>query len=394
MLECEAIAFMICSNITEGQMLGGDRSLINDIYEAAVIPEGWFQVLEQISAFAGVEGGSMSVVSGEGARSWVATERFGPILQDFYAGGWHLRNPWSERANQRQQLRFFDETEIFAPGELDSIPMYRDFIRPRGAGWSAGAVMQVPGGGCITIRFERPLDHGPMDARLRARLNRLRPYLARASRLFSRLGLRQARSVVSALQFMEIPAAVLTRNGRLLACNTAMEERLSQVSVRACDRITLADAAAQRILSESLERIMAGQLDQLRGPIPLPATEEHGRAVAYLVPVRGAAQDLFGCETTLLMIRPAHSGNRLMDLVRTRFAIDAGEAQRWVKLIASASPRLAAALLASSESVQAVLDSALGKTQSRAEARMGAFLWQLGHDPEYGSAVRQTEFLS
>jgi hypothetical protein len=36
---------MICSNVTEGQMLGGDRSLINDIYEAAVIPEGWFQVL-------------------------------------------------------------------------------------------------------------------------------------------------------------------------------------------------------------------------------------------------------------------------------------------------------------------------------------------------------------
>jgi hypothetical protein len=385
---------MIRSNVTEGQMLGGDRSLVNDIYEAAVIPEGWFQVLEQISAFAGVEGGSMSVVSGEGARSWVATDRFCPILQDFYAEGWHLRNPWSDRTSQRRHLWFFDETEVFAPGELDSIPMYRDFIRPRGAGWSAGAVMQIPGGGRITIRFERPLHHGPMDAKLRTRLNRLRPHLARASFLFSRLGQRQARSVVSALQFMDIPAAVLTGNGRLLACNTAMENRLSQVSVRTGDRIALADAAAQRALSESLERITAGRLDQLRGPIPLSATEEHGAAVAYLVPVRGAAQDLFGCETTLLMIRPAHSQNRLMDLVRTRFAIDAGEAQRWVKLIASASPRLAAALLASGENVQEVLERVLGGSQSRAEARMGAFLSRLGGDPEYASAVRQAEFLS
>lgn len=385
---------MIRSNVTEGQMLGGDRSLINDIYEAAVVPEGWIQVLEQISVFAGVEGGSLSVVTGEGARSWVATDRSCPIMQDFYAEGWHLRNPWSERAIQRQHLWFFDETEVFAPGELDSIPMYRDFIRPRGAGWSAGAVMQIPGGGRITIRFERPLHHGPMDAELRARLNRLRPHLARASLLFSRLGQRQARSVVSALQFMEIPAAVLTGNGRLLACNMAMEDRLSQVSVRAGDRIALTDAAAQRTLSESLERIMAGRIDRLRGPIPLPATEEHGPAVAYLIPVRGAAQDLFGCETTLLMIRPAHSENRLMDLVRARFAIDAGEAQRWVRLIASASPRLAAALLASSENVQAALDGTLGRTQSSAEARMGAFLRRIGDDPQYGSAARRAEFLS
>ena len=99
-------------------MLGNDRSLISDIYEAAVNPEGWFKVLEQISAFAGVEGGSMVAVSGSGARSWVTTDRFGPILQDFYAGGWHLRNDWSERASQRQHLHFFDETEIFAPGDV------------------------------------------------------------------------------------------------------------------------------------------------------------------------------------------------------------------------------------------------------------------------------------
>jgi hypothetical protein len=301
--------------------------------------------------------------------------------------GWHLRNDWSERASQRQHLRFFDETEIFAPGELDSVPMYRDFIRPRGAGWSAGAVMQIPGGGNVTMRFERPFYHGPMDDKLRTRVDRLRPHLARASLLFSRLGLRQDRSIVSALQFMDVPAAVLTRNGRLLACNSFMEDRLSQVDIRAGDRIAFTDDGAQGILSESLMRITAGLFDQLRGPIPIPATEEHGPAIAYLIPMCGAAQDLFGCETTLLMIRPACSENRLMDLVRTRFAIDAGEAQRWAKLVAAASPRLAAALLASSENVQAVLDRTLGRAQNGLEARMAGFLLRFSEDPEYRSAA-------
>ena len=331
----------------------------------------------------------MTAVTGEGARSWVATERFRSALGDWYAEGGHALNRRAERGGRRKRLQFFDETEIFSPGELDSIPMYRDFIRPRGGGWSAGALMQVPGGGIVSIRFERPYHHGPMEPELRTRLNLLRPHLARAAFLFTKLGLRQARSTVSALQFMEIPAAVLNRNGRLLACNTAMESRLAQISVRAGDRVAFTDDEAQRTLGESLARITAGLFDQLRGPIPLPAMEEHGPAVAYLLPLRGAAQDLFGCETTLLIIRPAHSDNRLMDLVRTRFAIDAGEAQRWGRLIAAASPRLAAALLASTENVQATLDRALGSTQNGLEARMANFLWRLGDDPEYCPAGRQ-----
>ena len=125
-------------------MLGNDRSLISDIYEAAVIPERWFQVFEQISAFAGANGGIMIADTGGGARSWGATQRFRPVLGEFYAQGWHLRNTWAERGSRRKRLHFFDETEIFAPGELDSIPMYRDFIRPQGGGWSAGALMQFP----------------------------------------------------------------------------------------------------------------------------------------------------------------------------------------------------------------------------------------------------------
>ena len=375
-------------------MQGGDRSLINDIYEAAVIPERWFQVFEKISAFAGADGGSLTTVAAGGARSWLATERCHPALEEWYAQGWHTQNTWAERAIQGKRLDFFTETDIFAPGELDSIPMYRDFARPRGGGWSAGAMMQIPGGGLVSIRFERPYDHGPMGEELRLRLNSLRPHLARAAFLFTSLGLRQARSTVSSLQFMEVPAAVLTRSGRLLACNAAMDARLPQVSICAGDQIVFKDGHAQTALGESLARMTAGLFDQLRGPIPLPATEEHGAAVAYLVPIRGAAQDVFGCETTLLMIRPVHSENRLMDLVRTKFAIDAGESQHLARLIASVCPRLAAALLSASENVQAALDRLLGRTQTGQEARLAYFLWRLGSDPEAYPVRRRAMLVS
>ncbi|MBD2746238.1 hypothetical protein IC232_05940 [Microvirga sp. BT688] len=54
-------------------MLGDDRALINQVYEAAVIPERWLKVLEQISGFAGKDGGSMTTILGEGERSWLGS---------------------------------------------------------------------------------------------------------------------------------------------------------------------------------------------------------------------------------------------------------------------------------------------------------------------------------
>jgi hypothetical protein len=232
------------------------------------------------------------------------------------------------------------------------------------------------------MRFERRFEKGPLDSGQRARLDALRPHLARATLLFLRLGLQQARSAVSVLQVMDVPAAVITQSGRLLACNAAMEERLSQVNIGSGDRISLKDTDAHKALSEGLVQITAGRFDEIRGPIAIPATEEHGAAVAYLIPMQGAAQDIIGHGTTILMIRPAQPENRLLDLVRTQVAIDTGEIQDLTRLIASRYPRSAAALLASTENAKAFMDHFLGQTQSGLEPKLAQFLQTLKDEPE------------
>jgi hypothetical protein len=85
---------------------------------------------------------------------------------------------------------------------------------------------------------------------------------------------------------------------------------------------------------------------------------------------------------------PGRMKSESADLVRTKFVIDAGESQRWARLVAAACPRLAAALLTSSENVQTALDRTLGRTQSGLEAQMASLLWRLGEDPEYSAAAR------
>ncbi len=312
---------------------------------------------------------------------WIATDRMRPTFDDWFAQGWQEQNVWAEKVVQHRPTGFFDETDMFAPGETDAIPMYKDFVLPRGFGWSTTAHMQIPIGDRVDFRFDRRFQDGPMGAEVRARLNRLRPHLARAAFLFTRLGMQQARSTVAALQDIDIPAAVLTNGGKLLACNAALEARLSQVSIRPGERLAFNDTVAQSTLSGELAKISAGLFDHLRGPIFIPATEEHPDSVAYLVPMRAAAQDLFGQETTILMIRPAQPENRILDLVRLRFATDVREAQRITRLICSGSPRLAAALLAPTAAFEATLDHFLGSVRTRQEAKLAAFLSRLETAP-------------
>ncbi|WP_230532504.1 hypothetical protein [Microvirga roseola] len=130
----------------------------------------------------------------------------------------------------------------------------------------------------------------------------------------------------------------------------------------------------QSILSESIGKITAGLFDQVRGSIPIPATEENEAAVAYLIPMQGAAQDIIGHGTMILMIRPARPENKLLDVVRTRFGIGPGAAHRIARLVSAASPRLATALLTSTTSFETTLDRFLGASETRQEAQLAAFL--------------------
>lgn len=358
-----------------------ERSLVNEIYEAAVIPERWPQVLDRISKLAGSLGGFMIAVT-PGSEYWMATERMRPTFEDWFAEGWQAQNIWAEKVIQHNPVGFFDETDIFAPGETNTIPMYTDFVFPRGFGWSTTAHMQIPTGDRVDFRFDRRLQDGPMEMAERISLNHLRPHLARAAFLFTRLGIQQARSMVEALNDIDIPAAVLTNTGRLLACNAFMEARLSQLRVGSGGHLAFNDGQAQAALSDGLSKISAGLFNQLRGPIPVPATEEHAASIAYLIPMQATAQDVFGGETSLLLLRPAQPENRLLDLVRVRFAVDTREAQRITRLIGSYTPRLAAALLTSTATFDVVLDRVLGTARTRREAKMAAFLAQVGAEAD------------
>jgi hypothetical protein len=78
----------------------------------------------------------------------------------------------------RNQPSFLVEHDFWTKEQVDANPIYRDFFRPHGLGWSAGTGLMMPTGDNIVFSVERAYDSGPIEKDDVQTLNELRPPLA------------------------------------------------------------------------------------------------------------------------------------------------------------------------------------------------------------------------
>jgi DNA-binding CsgD family transcriptional regulator len=175
-------------------------------------------------------------------------------------------------------------------------------MRKKGIGWFAGTVVQGLTGDLVAFSWERWCKDGPFSADTIAALDPLRPHLARAALISGRLGLERARAAAETLGLIGLPAAVISRSHRLLAANKLLEKLIPQVLLD-CPRVNLVDRRANAMLKQSLLQL---QLQRYVGglvrSIPIAATVERRASVVHIVPVRGAANDIFAAASCLLII--------------------------------------------------------------------------------------------
>jgi DNA-binding CsgD family transcriptional regulator len=158
--------------------------------------------------------------------------------------------------------------------------------------------------------FERLLENGPLSRADVAALDRVRPHLARAAALSARLQMEQARAMAQTLAAVGLAAAVLARNGRLMAANALLEE-MGQVRFLSRDRFAFVDESAQMLLTSALAGMESGN-DEVVKSIPLRGKDESPPSVAHLLPIKGAAHDLFSRAEALLIVTPL-TASRMTD---------------------------------------------------------------------------------
>ncbi len=343
--------------------------LVDRIYEAAVLPELWPTVLTSLVSYGGADAAVLFTADLDSSR-FVTTPNFAEPIQAYIDEGWFARTDRTRRLLAKRHAGFVTDLDVFTPEEFAQEPVFREFLNPRGFGMGAASVITVPTGDQLIFDVERAIERGPIPADAVARLDAVRPHLARAATMSARLRLQTVRAAAQALETVGLPAAVLGRGGRALAMNPSCE-RLLQTLIIDGRRLILTDPAADRLLGHALGELSAEARTSTRS-IPLKAREGQPPTILHLLPIRRAAADLFAAAEALAVFTPLTAKHVPgLSVLEGLFDLTAAEA-RVARGIAAGSTvaGLSAEFGTSSATVRSQLKAVMSKTGTARQAEL------------------------
>ncbi|CAN7560728.1 helix-turn-helix transcriptional regulator [Bosea sp. LjRoot90] len=324
----------------------GFDALIDGLYEAAVIPERWQGWLEGLARDCDATAALFSRI-GEARLSIVSTsDTFKEMWDEIWLAQGGAQNERTKRAVAFQHAGFITDGDVFAPGEAEQLSLYRDFLIPRGYGSGVATAISIPSGDFAMVNLEKPFAAGPFPRTIVAALDRVRPHLARAALIANHLEVERARSAAAALELMRLAAAVLGKGGRILAANSLLTRLMPSAIEDLPSRLKLTDAGADALFATALEALgRGGQMAAVRS-IPMRARNDLPPIIFHLVPVKGAAHDLFGQATAILIATPLVQAKApSADLVAGLFDLSPSEARLAALIAGGHAPREAAVML-------------------------------------------------
>lgn len=352
--------------------------LTDQIYEAAVCPDLWPAVLDRLSAMSGCRGGVLFTADWQQVSRWTVSAAITDVFGQFLAGGWMVQNTRAHRAAQLRHAGFINDFDMFTQEEMDRDPFYTELFRPLGYGWCAGTVILAPGGDVIVFDLERRYADGPVPRSDLRRLDPYRPHLARSALLATRLGLERARAAVNALAALGLPAAALRGKGRVVVANGAFEAFMPSVFADRSSRLTITDMAADKLLEEALDRLAADL--QPGQSIPISSRDDRPAMILHVLPVKGAAHDVFAQAASIAILTPVSAPAAPPDaLLNGLFDLTPAEARVARALVEGGTINgfaLDAGL--SRDTVRGHVKSVLGKTGTRRQAELVGLLGSLG----------------
>jgi len=346
--------------------------LIDRIYEASVVPELWPAVLDDLAGLSGSRGGLL--FSAHKALHWTASDNVRDVFEEYVTAGWFTRCSRRVCLMSQTQPSFFVEQDFWSEADLAADPIYRDFFRPRGLGWSAGTGLRMPTGDNIVFSVERDFGRGPVERAHVEQLNAFRPHLARSAFVSARLGLQRAQGATDMLTALRMPALLLDEAGIVIEANALAETLPALVQWRARNRLVLADKSASEMLAASLAAL--GTPGPTPHSFPVRDADHKPVLVAHVVPVRRSAHDIFASSYAILLLTPL-GGPRApsSELLRSLFDLTPSEARIAVGLAKGRSlDAIAAAGTITIETARSYLRRVLEKTGCHRQAELVALL--------------------
>jgi DNA-binding CsgD family transcriptional regulator len=262
------------------------QTIVDELYEAAFIPNKWSAALARITAAAASKGGALFVFAEGQPNRGKAITPLQPLMDEVLAD---VRlSTAATRMSTIRPASFVDVDSFMTPAEIRDDPI-RIRLRALGLGAHACTAIPMPSGEMAMFVFQRGLEDGDYGDEHFTLLDRLRPDMARASLAAARLSLEQARGAVDALTTMGLPAAILTANGRVTVANALFEREHALFVPTAFGGVALANPDSNRLLQLALQRSGSAHI-----PRSIPIQHAGGAAmVMHVLPLKRDAHDLF-----------------------------------------------------------------------------------------------------
>ncbi|TWG94700.1 DNA-binding CsgD family transcriptional regulator [Mesorhizobium sp. J18] len=286
--------------------MSDDETLIDRIYEAAFVPEQWQAVLDDLSARSGSAAGQLMVFNDIVPMQFRATDLTTPVMEEFRRGAWRDSG---ERITYffRQPCYGFVLAHEYYPHEVRE-DASRRLMLEKGFDSQLGTLIPMPSGDLAVFAFERWRDLGVHEASAISYMNTVYPHLARAALVASRLGLERAQSAVSTLEALGVPAAAMTRTGKVMAVNELFATVGETILPIAFGGLAIASAPANKLFQEAIAHALTSTDGAVRS-IPVPARDDQPPRIVHVLPLfRDARDTLFGAEI-LVAITNMRPGN-------------------------------------------------------------------------------------
>lgn len=347
--------------------------LIDQIYEAAVVPDRWPAVLESLGQRFRTKGSLLFAVSTEGTK-WLGGGEVTELMREFLAAGWMAHNTRPQLAVERNHPGFLTDLDLLTEEQTQTLPVYTEFLNPRGLVAAAGTFVPGLEDQKLILSVEGFRDHGAARAAV-PELDTLRPHLARAAWVAGQLRLERLKGYVEALERIGCAACVINSRGRLQAANQRIQPELGTALLDRGERLRLADPSADALLAQALGEIAAGHGGGRSIPLRSSQAPDLAR-VLHVLPVRGEAHDLFLDASAVLILVDPHRQVRVpVGLMRTLFDLTPAESKLASRLAGGASlQQVADETGVSVNTLRWQLKSVFAKTGSGSQAELARLL--------------------
>lgn len=303
------------------------ETLINLIYEAAVFPERWKDVLqvwtEKLDAT-----GAILVPGPDAYLKPVCSEALEEVVDFGVREGWYLNNPRVTRGLRAIKTRsdILTERMIFSETELARHPYNAEFINRFRLQSFAGMVAGGHGPAGLFLSTERSAAQGAFQGKELELLRSLVPHVQRAGEFALRQAQAQLSGVSSAVDALMCGAIIIGHDNRVRYINAAAEAMISGViAVRDGEfgdvRVPIRDRLHQRL---NAAFAIAGEHQD-----PVVVRRDDGRPlIIHILPIVRDARDVFSNAKAILTIVDPYQRREISPLlIRDIFGVTRVEAE-------------------------------------------------------------------